>query len=314
MGALLLAMLLSQTDGWTVTTTARPLPPPLPSLTSSAPVASDDERWTGYPGSSLPAAPPEPPRVALLVRDPGAGPDARPEPLAAEAADAAVPAEVPAAVPPREESWPLPLASSPEVEPASPAPAEVAARIVPAPSLPAAELAPEPARAGGVEGYQAARWGSSLEEVAGLFPNAAKDAPAQLTTKGLVAGESAETRFFFVDDRLVAVTITFDEAPTRPARYLALYSTVKEGLSVKYGPLAAEKEEWDGEHFRQMDRAMALVLGGLRLAASWNAGATGIALSCDGGELKGRVQINYASLELAPLLQREAQRRQLEGL
>ncbi|HCF56817.1 MAG TPA: hypothetical protein DFS52_02315, partial [Myxococcales bacterium] len=99
-----------------------------------------------------------------------------------------------------------------------------------------------------------------------------------------------------------------------PGKYLSLFGSVRDALASKYGAPASQKEDWAGEHYRLMDRGMALMMGGLRLSSTWQSSATGITLACSGGAMKGSVQITYASVELAPLLRKEAERRQLQGL
>ncbi|MGI5863383.1 MAG: hypothetical protein ACOX6T_15205 [Myxococcales bacterium] len=340
MSTLLLALVLTQAGVWSShPMTASGAPPaqiahqPPVAAAPPAPVANKHpdfgaEQWIGWGG--------RPSGVAARVDD------AAPANTFAAPKEPAAPSEAPwlehrplpgfdaAAIKapqplPQEEDWSQPLASSPEEAPApaatAPAVSEEVALFSPAapaasqaPAAPAVAL-PEPIPTASSDGgYLSARWGMSQAEVGQLFPGAKPQDAFVMVAESEVSGERASTGFFFVDDKLVAVTVAFTDVPSTPGKYLSLFGSVRDALASKYGAPASEKEDWAGEHYKLMDRGMALMMGGLRLSSTWQSSSTGITLACSGGAMKGSVQITYASVELAPLLRKEAERRQLQGL
>mgnify|MGYP007049770477 CR=1 FL=1 len=339
MSTLLLALVLSQAGVWSNhPLTASGAPPaqvaPRPPIAAAAPAASVNhpsapgaEQWRGWDdrpsgiAARLDGEAPVHNRADLAEPVPSAEVpwlEHRPLPGFEAVAIEAPPPQ------PQEEDGSQPLASSPEEAPvsaAAPAPAAPEAGlslpVEPAASLASGPLAalPEPVSTRSNDGgYGPTRWGMTQAEVGGHFPGARRQDDFVMVVEGEVSGERSSTAFFFVDDRLVAVSVGFTDVPSTPGKYLSLFGSVRDALASKYGAPASQKEDWAGEHYRLMDRGMALMMGGLRLSSTWQSSATGITLACSGGAMKGSVQITYASVELAPLLRKEAERRQLQGL
>lgn len=97
-----------------------------------------------------------------------------------------------------------------------------------------AELARRTAALNALEGFQSTKWGMSVASVRRLYPQA-RLSGARLTFKGETAGFPSQTTFFFVDDKLTDVVVSF-ERTTKVRSDDDLMVVLADALSTKYGP------------------------------------------------------------------------------
>ena len=170
------------------------------------------------------------------------------------------------------------------------------------------------------EGYQALRWGNSIEEVKKQFTSAElNDDAFQLATQNRqVAGQSADIGFAFYENKLAKVVVLFKAIYNNKNKYIDSYEHLGNLLSKKYGPTKRTVVAWSSRKDvfgkRREDWGTALYLGYVTFYAKWTTQHSIVELTLGASENKIYLRIAYSSKALWFKLKDSADRRKLQEL
>lgn len=165
------------------------------------------------------------------------------------------------------------------------------------------------------EGYQQLRWGMSLDEVRGVYPDVQEYA-GTYGTKVTVGHRDMFAAFAFSRGRLASVVLVTLDEHASAHEYVADFKALREGLSTKYGQPTSDTTTWNSPVFKgDPERfAAALLLGHVTSEAQWRTKETSIRVTVSGNGRRVRSNVSYLSTRLARDLENEAKQAAAEGL
>ena len=149
--------------------------------------------------------------------------------------------------------------------------------------------------------FRKTNWGMSKEQVKATEdkkPDFETDTAFGYWVK--ISGKNFRCFYSFLEDKLYIGGYTSVEKHTNKNLYIDDYEEVKEALTKKYGKPKTDKVMWENDLYKsdKQDWGLAISIGHLVYAASWETSTTKINLMLSGDNYKINLDLFYTSKEL----------------